>query len=237
MGRVTGLLVLVAVLAAAAVASIARGPAVLRLAEPADATPRSGYAATTQVWRLLTTDASSRSLLLLTVDGSDSSTAAQLTYWPTVPQRGLSQTFHDLGSPGRAPGFSVRGISLSNAGGRWKLALDEGTVKLRLTLSLVRRGATATDWPVGTATGPGSPTYRSTFDWSVPVATARASGWIGYDGHRSAISGWRGYLDHTWGRFSLGDGLMQHWDWAVAHPTPPSRGFCGGGVRAWAATA
>jgi hypothetical protein len=131
----------------------------------------------------------------------------------------------------------VRGISLSHAGGRWKLALDEGTVKLRLTLSLVRPGATATDWPVGTAKGPGSPTYRSTFDWSVPVATARASGWIGYDGHRSAISGWRGYLDHTWGRFSLGDGLMQHWDWAVAQSAQDTwivNGFeTGPGLSQW----
>jgi hypothetical protein len=173
----------------------------------------------------------------LTVGASASQTAAQLTYWPTVPQNGYSETFHDLGPPGTAPGFAANGLSLSYAGGRWTLALDQGTVKVQLTFAAVRPGATATSWPVGNVTGPGTPHYLSTFNWGVPVATSSVTGSIDYEGHHVPLSGWRGYIDQTWGRFDLGLGLMQHWDWAMVQDSGGAwivDGFeTGAGITQW----
>ena len=219
MRRVPGVVALAAVLTAALVsAAFARpfGPTLLRAARAADAAPQVGANVQTQSWQVVAIDPRSHSVLLLTVGGSASQTAAQLSYWPTVPHTGYSDTYHDLGPPGTAPGFSARGLSLAYARGRWTLALDQGTVRLNLTFAAVRPGATATGWPVGQVTGPGTPAYLSTFDWAVPVASSIVTGSIAYDGHQFALTGWHGYIDQTWGRFDLGLGLMQHWDWAIA---------------------
>jgi hypothetical protein len=202
--RVLGVMTAFGALAAAAWA--ANGPTSLRLARPADATPRSGAGVQTQEWQVLATDARTHSSFLLTMDGIGSQSAAQLSYWPTVPQSGYSEIFHDLGPIGSAPGFSAHGLSLSYASGQWTLVLDQGTVQAKLTFAGVVPGAAALGWPVG-----GS----STFNWAVPVAAARVTGSIDYGGHHAAFSGWHGLIDHTWGKFDLGSGLMQHWDWAA----------------------
>ena len=160
-----------------------------------------------------------RSSLLLRLDwlrggGKVNLTSAELTYWPTVPQTGVEATFWDLGTaPIAGPGVAVRGISIRYRAGRWRFALDKGPRRVRLVLTNPCPGVTATHRPIGEAGSP--PQWLETFDWSSPVATARADGFIEYDGRHVALTGWRASLDHTWGLFDFGNGLMQHWEWAA----------------------
>jgi hypothetical protein len=81
------------------------------------------------------------------------------------------------------------------------------------------------------------PHFLSTFNWAVPVATAAVSGSIDYGGRHAVLSGWLGYVDHTWGRFDFGLGLMQHWDWAVVQGSRETwivHGFeTGDGITQW----
>ena len=208
----------VAALAAAVVVSAAgaAGPHLLRTARPADAAPQSGPNVLTQLWHVVAIDRRTQAAVDLRVDSLGSDTGAQLQYWPGSPHQGFSQTFSNLGPPGSAPGFAARNLTLAYAGGRWTLTFDQSNAKGTLTFTSVRPGPTAASWPIGTISGPGTPTYLSTYAWSVPVAAARVTGTLELDGRRVDLSGWAGYVDHTWGRFDPSGPLMQHWDWAVA---------------------
>lgn len=208
----------VAALAAAVLASAARaaGPHVLRTARPADAAPQAGPTVLTQLWHVVAIDRRAQAAVDLHVDSLGTDTGAQLQYWPGVPQQGFSQVFYNLGPPGSAPGFAARNLTLAYAGGRWTLTFDQSNAKGTLTFTSVRPGPTASDWPLGVISGPGTPTYLSTYAWSVPVAAAHVAGTLELDGRPVNLSGWVGYVDHTWGRFDPSGPLMQHWDWAVA---------------------
>src|SRR5207253_5260421 len=163
--RVFGVVLLAAVAVPAAVAS---GPQSLRLARPADVSPSAG--SPNENWQLLAVDGRRRSSLLLRIDwlrggGTVNLTSAELTYWPTVPQSGIEETFSDLGTePTAGPGVAVRGISITYRAGRWTLALDQGPRRVRLVLTNTRPGVTATRWPIGEVGSP--PQWLATFDWS-----------------------------------------------------------------------
>lgn len=235
--RVLGVSALAA--AVLATAAGAAGPRALREARPGDAAPQTGPTVLTQLWHLVAIDPRAQAALDLRIDSLGSTSGAQLQYWPGRPQQGFSQMFYDLGPIGGAPGIAVRGLSLAFGGGRWTLHFDQGNAKGTLTFSAVQPGAAASSWPLGVISGPGTPTYLSTYDWASPVAAARVDGTLELDGTQVTVAGWRGYLDHTWGRFDPAGPLMQHWDWAVAEDATGTwivDGFeSGAGVSQWKA--
>lgn len=197
----------------AVVAAVSPGPGVLRAARPADAIPATGRTATTQTYWFAAVDARTRSSLQLLLGQTGSTTGLELTYWPAAAHSGYSDTYHDLGLPGAKPGYTVRGASVRRTARGWSVRLDQGTVHVSLTLSAVRGGPTASSWPIGRTAGP--PPLDYSFHWSVPIAASAVDGSLQFDGKTVAIHGWRGFLDHTWGLFDMGAGLMQHWDEAV----------------------
>ncbi|SDH84886.1 hypothetical protein SAMN05192558_105334 [Actinokineospora alba] len=66
--------------------------------------------------------------------------------------------------------------------------------------------------------------------WTVPVATSTVSGWAWPVGAPAPISvdGWRGYHDHDWGSFDLGDQRYTGWEWGISHHPDGSAQLMGG---------
>lgn len=71
-----------------------------------------------------------------------------------------------------------------------------------------------------------------TMYWSSPVATSRVTGWLEPPGSsRIDVTGWRGYHDHNWGRFSVVDQRYSGWEWGVSHEPDGTATLLGGVVK------
>lgn len=69
-----------------------------------------------------------------------------------------------------------------------------------------------------------------TMSWTVPVATSTVSGWVWPAGYAEPISvdGWRGYHDHNWGDFDLGNQDYTGWEWGISHRSDGTAELMGG---------
>jgi hypothetical protein len=200
-------LVLLAALAAIPSASAARGPESLRRARPADVLATAG--SPREDWTVVAVNPATHETLVVGVNflrnqlTPDVEWSAGLSYYAKMPKLAALGAVADVFAPRRVSGlvgFAFSNEKLAYAGGKWTLDFDEQGARLRLVLSNVTSGITATKWPIP-------------FDFSAPVATSSANGTLDFGTLHLAISGWRASLDHTWGDYE--NSPMEHWDWAA----------------------
>lgn len=104
----------------------------------------------------------------------------------------------------------------------WDVDLDNRPT-VRGHLSLVgRSGVTVGPWRLGWQFAPGPLRWEhGKLWWSAVVPAGRLDGsFESYDGYKVDLSGWRGYLGHTWGKLILNSRAYQHWDFAAKHTGP-----------------
>jgi hypothetical protein len=107
----------------------------------------------------------------------------------------------------------------------WKLDLNGSPPTVKGSLRLTGRpGVTVGPWRLGLqVTYTNTPPWEhGSLTWSALVPAGRLDGWVEFESLRVDIRGWRGYLDHTWGRMHLYSTAYQHWDFAVT-PSAPGR--------------
>jgi hypothetical protein len=105
----------------------------------------------------------------------------------------------------------------------WKLDLNGSPPPVKGSLRLTGRpGVTVGPWRLGLqVTYTNTPPWEhGSLTWSALVPAGRLDGWVEFESLRVDIRGWRGYLDHTWGRMHLYSTAYQHWDFGVTHPRP-----------------
>jgi hypothetical protein len=113
-------------------------------------------------------------------------------------------------------GHTGVGIKLAEGSFKYLARLDQWTIsedtqgyRIRLRFHDGERGMT-----VRSPLRVGSESAQ----WSFLLATSLVDGSIlTPSGHRITVNGWRGYLEHTWGKFSLHSSRFQGWDWAAIH--------------------
>ena len=201
-------------LAVAAPASAASGPPV-RASRVSDAATRPFPTSYTEWWRLHAVDPATGRWLIVRVETFPTPTleavvfdgkAAHGSYHPALSRSGTLLDVADL----------------RRVKGGWHLALTYPTSKAELTLT-GRPGVTVGPWRLGRQPIDQTPAQdfeNASFTWSALVPAGRLDGWVDLDLFRINVHGWRGYLDHTWGKLKLEQATYDHWDFAASHPRP-----------------
>jgi hypothetical protein len=191
--------VLVLLLADPAAALQPGAPRSVRTARPGDAQPRAR--ALMEDWTLELVDARSRAQIGLRVFRS--------------PDEGMGARL-DLNHGGRT--LSTDDIAfrpdIVRRGGSWTVRFSSPTSEGEIRLRRARPGVTAQRWRLGREAG-----YADsvTLSWATPVATSRATGTVRIGDKTVEMRGWRGSLEHRWGRISREWRAWDHLGAALVH--------------------
>jgi hypothetical protein len=207
--------VVAAFLAAAAPAAAASSAPPVRPARASDAATRPFPASYTEWWRLHAVDPSSGRWLIVRVQTFPTPTLEAVVF--------DGKTSHGSYHPMLARGRTLLDVAdLRRVRGGWHLSLSYPTSKAELTLT-GRPGITVGPWRLGRQPVNQTPApdfENASFRWSALVPAGRLDGWVDLDLFRLNVRGWRGYLDHTWGKLELEQPTYDHWDFAASHPRP-----------------
>jgi len=199
----------------------------VRPAVPADDSSKPGA---TEWWHLLAFDPGSQTFVravllakpyanfrITVLKGAQPATVLAADGMAIVPQSGPGVTMVGTSPP---PGVEPPRISLRYAGRRYVVDARSGAGAAHIEIVPSRAGPRVGPWKLGPhRTSWNPPAFvPGTRNWSVPVATGRATGWVEIDGRRLDFHGWRAYHDHTWGQFSLAESNWVHSDFAVVSP-------------------
>ncbi|GAA3243164.1 hypothetical protein [Actinocorallia longicatena] len=193
-----------------------------KLAEPSDDGPHPG--STTEWWYVHVMDPATKRTFIAMLFTAPIPTA--LIFW--YPEKGDKLV---LPEPVLEVKASAGPVVTSSAG---SLVYDEA----RRTYHLKWHGlfASADIWFDNALPGVTGGPIRYDGDqemyWSSPVATSVVTGWLKPPGSKKiSVTGWRGYHDHNWGRFSVIDQSYSGWEWGVSHEPDGSATLLGGVVK------